>query len=140
MAGGSLGDGGPKWGTGRSNRIDQGDVQLDEARLRELHLPPYQEAIQAGVASIMVSYGKWNGLELHHHHYLLSTLLKGELGFDGFVVSDANGFYESGQVFQERILSAALAGIDLFMLTSDQWVEFLPGMTAHVEAGNLPLS
>lgn len=133
-----IGDGGATWRTGESSLLDRGDVQLSEAALRAIHLPPYREAVEAGVASIMASYGKWNGVEVHHHGYLLTTILKGELGFEGFIVSDANGFFENGQDYAERLLSSALAGLDLFMLTDAQWSQFLPAMTAHVVNGALP--
>ena len=68
--------------------IDQGNTVCDEATLRKLYLPPYRAAIEAGVGSIMVSYSSWNGLKMHANKYLLTDVLKGELGFQGFLVSD----------------------------------------------------
>ena len=85
-----LGDGGTLWGTSTNPDffIDQGDTRIDEAELRRRHLPPYQAAITAGARSIMVSFSSWNGLKMHANRYLVTDVLKGELGFDGFVVSD----------------------------------------------------
>src|SRR6266508_7031717 len=84
-------DGGTTFGTGGSGYlIDQGDARITEAELRAVHLQPYQDAIAAGVGSVMISYSSWNGLKMHAHSYLINTVLKGELGFQGFVVSDWN--------------------------------------------------
>lgn len=115
-----LADGAATWGTGRDGGIDQGDLQLDEASLRCDHLPPYREAIAAGVASIMVSYGSWQGRELHHHAYLLQQVLRDELGFQGVVVSDFNGFFEKGEDPGARAVSALQAGVDLLMV-GESW-------------------
>ena len=71
--------------------IDQGDNCLDEATLRAVHLPPYIAAIEAGVLVVMASLSSRNGLKIHAHHQLLTEVLKGELGFTGFVVSDWAG-------------------------------------------------
>ena len=72
-----LGDGGTTGG------VDQGDAQISEAELRAIHLPPFIEAVDRGVGSVMVSFSSWNGAKLHGHQYLLTGVLKGELGFDG---------------------------------------------------------
>ena len=77
-----IGDGGTE------NGKDQGNTVCDEATLRKLYLPPYRAAIKAGVGSVMVSYSSWNGQKIHGNKYLLTDVLKGELGFKGFLVSD----------------------------------------------------
>ncbi len=77
-----IGDGGTTGGK------DQGNTEISEAQLRAIHLPPFKAAIDRGVGSIMASYSSWNGQKLHGHKYLLTDLLKTELGFTGFVVSD----------------------------------------------------
>ena len=69
---------------GTANGVDQGNTICDEATLRKLFLPPYRAAIKAGVGSIMVSYSSWNGVKMHGNKYLLTDVLKGELGFAGF--------------------------------------------------------
>ena len=97
-----LGDGGTTWGTTQQAdwlidneqaadyryKIDQGDARLSEAQLRKIHLTPYIAAINAGARSIMVSFSSWNGVKSHANHQLLTGVLKGELGFTGFLVSD----------------------------------------------------
>jgi beta-glucosidase len=72
-------------------RIDQGVADVDEATLRAVHLPPYEAAIAAGARSIMISYTSWGGLKMHAHQYLITDVLRGELGFDGFIVADWAG-------------------------------------------------
>ena len=74
-----LGDG------GTTNGKDQGNTEIDEATLRKIHLPGYVAAIKAGVGSIMVSYSSWNGQKMHGNKHLLTDVLKGELGFQGFL-------------------------------------------------------
>src|SRR5262249_41745527 len=76
---------------GTTNGTDEGNTQLSEADLRAIHLPPFREAVARGVGSVMVSYSSWNGAKLHGNQYLITNVLKNELGFSGFVVSDYNG-------------------------------------------------
>src|SRR5690606_13738134 len=71
-----VGDGGTTGG------VDQGDTQVSEAELRAIHLPPFVEAVERGVGSVMISFSSWNGTRLHGHEYLITDVLKGELGFE----------------------------------------------------------
>ncbi|MFD0599328.1 glycoside hydrolase family 3 N-terminal domain-containing protein [Catellatospora coxensis] len=131
-----LGDGGTTGGD------DQGDTQLGEAQLRAIHLPPFQAAVQRGVGSVMVSYSSWNGVKLHGHQYLITTLLKGELGFTGFVVSDWNGIdqIDGRSGFTAGEVSAAInAGIDMVMVPT-AWKTFLTSLRAEVQNGHITTS
>jgi beta-glucosidase len=134
-----VGDGGTLWGTSlRSGwQIDQGDLQVDEATLREVHLAPYQDAIEAGALSIMASYSSWNGTKLHAHKYLLTDVLKGELGFEGFVVSDWEAINQIGPNFYESVVTAINAGIDMNMVPYNYKL-FIDAMTMAVENGDIP--
>ena len=84
--------------------LDQGDTRVDEATLRDrLYLPPYKAAVEAGALSVMPSFSSWNGTKMHGNKYLLTDVLKDELGFDGFLISDWDAIsqlpgdaYESG--------------------------------------------
>jgi beta-glucosidase len=131
-----LGDGGTTGG------VDQGDTALSEAELREIHLPPYAEAVRRGVGAVMVSFSSWNGDKLHGHEYLITELLKGELGFEGFVVSDWAGIDQlDGQegFTAGEVATAVNAGIDLVMVPFEypQFTELLRG---EVAAGRVPLA
>ena len=135
-------DGGAQWGSstwvggGVTARIDRGNATLDEATLRSVHLAPYREAISQGAKSIMVSYSSWNGTKLHAHNYLLNTVLKGELGFSGFVVSDWGGidFVASNQY--DQIVTAINAGIDMVMLPND-YAGFTTNLKTAVARGDV---
>lgn len=131
-----LGDGGTTDGT------DQGDTRLTEAELRRLHLQPFAEAVERGVASVMVSFSSWNGTRLHAHRYLLTDVLKGELGFDGFVVSDWAAIDRidgrSGLTAAE-VSTAFNAGIDLVMVPYE-FRHFIGLLRGEVEAGRVPMA
>lgn len=105
-----LGDGGTTGGH------DQGNTEADETTMRQIHLPGYIAAIEAGVGSIMVSFSSWNGQKMHGSYYWLTTVLKGELGFEGFVVSDWGGIDQLPRDFASDIATAVNAGIDMIML------------------------
>ncbi|MFI7431193.1 glycoside hydrolase family 3 protein [Micromonospora sp. NPDC049836] len=131
-----VGDGGTTGGD------DQGDTVLSEADLRAIHLPPFQAAVQRGVGSVMISYSSWNGVKLHGNQYLISTVLKGELGFSGFVVSDWNGIdqIDGAAGFTAAEVSAAInAGIDMVMVPT-AWKTFLSTLRAEVQNGHVPMS
>jgi len=66
------------------------DVSCDERTLREVYLPHFKDAIDAGVASVMGAYNKFRGVQCCHSAYLLRNILKDEWGFNGFVISDFN--------------------------------------------------
>ncbi|MEV4416766.1 glycoside hydrolase family 3 N-terminal domain-containing protein [Catellatospora sp. NPDC049609] len=128
-----LGDG------GTTNGTDQGNTQLSEAELRALHLPPFQAAIQRGVGSVMISYSSWNGAKLHGNQYLITTVLKGELGFSGIVVSDWNGIDQidgATGMSATDVRSAVNAGIDMVMVPT-AWRSFLSLLRAEVDAGRV---
>jgi beta-glucosidase len=131
-----VGDGGTTGGD------DQGDTELSEAELRAIHLPPFQAAVQRGVGSVMISYSSWNGVKLHGNQYLISTVLKGELGFTGFVVSDWNGIDQidgrSGFTAAE-VTAAVNAGIDMVMVPS-AWRTFITTLRAEVQNGHISLA
>ena len=100
--------------------LDQGDAQIDERELRERHVAAYLPALAASGAAapltVMVSYSSWNGVKAHASHYLVTTLLKEELGFGGLVVSDFNGVQQCcPDDFKAALALALNAGIDMVM-------------------------
>ncbi len=113
-----VGDGGTTGG------VDQGDTELDEATLREIHMAGYESAIQAGVGSIMVSFNSWNGQKLHDHSYLLTTVLKGELGFEGFLISDWAAINQLPGDYASDIETSINSGLDMIMVP-DRYQEFI---------------
>jgi beta-glucosidase len=105
-----LGDGGTHDG------VDQGNTICDEATLRKLHLPGYVAAIKAGVGSIMVSYSSWNGKKMHENKYLLTDVLKNELGFQGILISDWAAIDQLNGNYKTDIELGVNAGLDMVML------------------------
>jgi beta-glucosidase len=117
--------------------IDQGDMCISEAELRKLHVPPYKAAIDAGVLTVMVSLSSWYGKKCHGHPYLLTELLKGELGFNGFVISDWDGIDYLDEDYREAVILSLNAGIDMFMITA-RWKEFITHVKAGLASGRIP--
>jgi beta-glucosidase len=131
-----VGDGGTTGGT------DQGNTQVTEAELRAVHLPPFAAAVQRGVGSVMISFSSWNGAKLHGSRYLITDLLKGELGFTGFTVSDWAAIDQlDGQpgFTQAEVATAINAGLDMIMVPND-WKTFIGSLRAAVQAGQIPTS
>jgi beta-glucosidase len=147
-----VGDGATSWGTaprfdhidwwdgwGEGWQIDQGDARITEHQLRSVHLSPYLAAINAGVRTVMASYNAWNGERLHAHHHLLTDVLKGELGFDGFIVSDWMGVDQIDPSYETSVVNAINAGIDMVMVP-DEFRRFIDTLTAAVSSGHIPMS
>ncbi len=128
---------------GTTNGIDQGNTVCDEATLRKLYLPPYRAAIQAGVGSIMVSYSSWNGVKMHGNKYLLTDVLKGELGFQGFLVSDWAAIDQISPDYKHDVEQSINAGLDMIMIPngpdkSNNYVEFINDLKSLVADGKVP--
>ncbi|MFB4308833.1 glycoside hydrolase family 3 protein [Actinomadura sp. GTD37] len=131
-----VGDGGTEGGD------DRGDTRLPEKELRAVHLPPFRAAVKRGVGAVMVSYSSWNGLKMHHNRYLITDVLKGELGFTGFVVSDYNGIDEiDGRpgFTKDEVAAAINAGIDMVMVPTE-WRRFIDYLRDGVKDGDVPMS
>jgi beta-glucosidase len=132
-----VGDGGTHGGK------DQGDTRCDEATLRTTHLAPYRDAIEAGVGSIMVSYSSWNGVKMHGHKQLLTEVLKGELGFGGFLVSDWAAIDQLPGDYRSDIKTSINAGLDMVMIPygpgrSNNYVEFVTLLADLAASGEVP--
>lgn len=135
-----VGDGSAMWGTspfGTSN-IDRGDARIDEATLRSRDLVPYLDAIENGAMSIMASYSSWNGVQMHGHDYLINDVLKGELGFEGFVVSDWAGIDAVADDYYDAVVASINAGIDMNMVPQ-QYPTFIEVMLTAVENGDITM-
>ncbi|MEB3211483.1 MAG: glycoside hydrolase family 3 C-terminal domain-containing protein, partial [Leptolyngbyaceae bacterium] len=136
-----IGDGATVFGTATPSGflLDQGDTQIDEATLRRTHLIPYRAAIAAGAKSIMASYNSWQGTKVHGHHYLLTTVLKEELGFSGFIVSDWDAIQQvAPDDYYASVVTAVNAGIDMNMM-SQHYQQFIEALTQAVKAGDVSM-
>lgn len=133
-----VGDGGTAWGTGVDFALDQGVTDVDEATLRAVHLPPYQAAIEAGAKSLMASFSSWGGKKMHAQGYLLTDVLRGEMGFEGFIVSDWAGIDQVNPDYYTAVVTAINAGVDMNMVPYDAEM-FINTMLKAVESGELSL-
>ena len=124
-----LGDG------GTLNGVNAGDTSGDETALRALHLTPYQAVVSAGVGSIMASYSSWQGTRMHMNTMMITDVLKGQLGFAGFVGSDYNGCTTNGV----NLGSCLNAGVDMVMTFGPTASSFL-SMARALVPGTVPQS
>ena len=140
-----VGDGGTAYGSAKANNgrgLDQGDTRCDEATLRRIHLPGYVTTVKAGVATIMPSYSSWNGQKCSGQRHLLTEVLKQELGFDGFLISDYNAIDSiegSHNDYKKSVELAINAGMDMVMLT-DKYAAFCKDLKELVQEGKVPMS
>ena len=128
---------------GTQNGTDQGNTICDEATLRSRFLAPYRAAVEAGTKTIMVSYSSWNGQKMHGNRRLLADLLKGELGFKGFLVSDWAAIDQLSPDYKKDIELAINAGLDMVMIPNgpgqkNNYVEFIQDLEDLVAEGRVP--
>ncbi|GAA2875496.1 beta-glucosidase [Actinoplanes cyaneus] len=131
-----LGDG------GTTNGVDQGDTQLTEAQLRAIHLPPFRAAVERGAGSIMISFNSVGGQKMTANRHLIIDVLKGELGFTGFTVSDwaAVDQLDGRPGFTAaEVADAVNAGLDMLMVPEDV-SRFVGYLRAGVQSGQIPMS
>ncbi|WP_218025679.1 glycoside hydrolase family 3 protein [Capsulimonas corticalis] len=132
-------DGGTAYGSGYAkdgHGLDRGDARIDEATLRRVHLPGYAGAIQAGVGTIMPSFSSWNGVPCSANAHLLTDILKKEMGFEGFLISDWDAINLLGPDYKQDIATSVNAGMDMFMIT-DRYQTFFDDLKALVGEGKV---
>jgi len=140
-----IGDGGTAWASSRQSimgvqyRLDQGDTRGDTEALLARYLPPYKALLDAGTGSVMASFSSWNGDKLHGNKALLTGVLKAQLGFKGFVVSDWDGIQQLPGSFETQVASAINAGVDMAMVPKD-YRAFVRVLTDAVNKGSVPLA
>jgi beta-glucosidase len=140
-----VGDGGTtfKSSTTGSYTTDQGVTQLSEADLRRLHIAPYVAALKRGVGSAMPSYSSWdNGsgpVKMHGNKYLITDVLKKELGFTGFVVSDWQAIDQIPGDYRSDIVTSVNAGLDMIMVPTE-YQTFLTQITDAATKGDIAAS
>lgn len=135
-----LGDGGTFEG------VDQGQNRASRTHMIQVHGAGYYPAFDAGVQTAMASYNSWNDVaagkdygKLHGNRELLTEVLKGRLGFDGFVVSDWNGIEQVPGCSKAHCPQAINAGIDMVMVPED-WKAFIANTVADVREGRIPMA
>jgi len=115
-------------------------ADLSERTLREVHLPPFKAAVDAGAESVMAAFNEVDGVPMHANRHLIEGVLRGEWGWDGLLVSDYTGVMEliPHGVAADREQAGRLglgAGVDVDMV-SEIYLKDLP---AAVKAGRVPM-
>jgi beta-glucosidase len=126
-----LGDGGTFEGR------DQGDNRASESVLMRVHAAGYPAAIDAGALIVMASFSGWQGVKMHANRDLLSTILKGRLGFEGFVVGDWDAQEEVPGCTKFSCPASIDAGLDMFM-APDSWKQIYDNTLAQARSGQIP--
>ena len=140
-----VGDGGTKMGTGTfgfpntQNKLDQGDTGLSESELLAVHGQGYVGAIRAGVGSIMPSYSGWNGVKVSASKRLMTEILKQQMKFDGFLISDYNALDQITPDFKQAIAISINAGMDMVMVPK-KYREFHGLLVALAKEGGVSQS
>jgi beta-glucosidase len=130
---------------GEGQTIDgrnQGNALLDSAGIRRI-LVPYRVAIDTGAMSLMPSFSGVNGIKMHEHKELLTGVLKEELGFKGFVVSDWAAIEQlSGGSYKAQVANAVNAGVDMIMATNgrEKWMNTIRALQTAVNDKSIPMS
>lgn len=123
---------------GTTNGINQGETTLAWEELDSTHIAPFRSAIKSGALTIMASFNSWNGDKCHGHKYLITEVLKNELQFSGFVVSDWDGIDYLSEDYHQAVALAVNAGIDMFMV-SENWRLFIGHLKRHVKRGSISM-
>jgi len=121
---------------------DRTDSWIPEHYLREYHLPPYAAAVKAGARTVMINSGLINGIPTHINKHILTDILKGELRFTGFIVSDwqdIENVYRRDKLTKDvkgAIMLAINAGIDMSMIPYN-YKGFCSDLIALVKEGKV---
>jgi beta-glucosidase len=133
-----LGYSGPRSGKDRT------PAYIPEIELREYYLPSFREAVKAGASTIMINSGEINGEPVHASKYLLTDVLRKELGFQGMIVTDWEDIkrlhdrHNVAATPREAVAMAINAGIDMSMVPSD--FSFYDLLIEAVKKGEVPMS
>ncbi len=125
------------------NGFDRTPAYMSERTLREYFLPPFEAGIKAGAKTIMVNSSEVDGIPGHANYHLLTEILRGELKFDGFVVSDwedINRLHTRDRIassLKEAVKIAVMAGVDMSMVPYD--FSFYNNLIELVKEGSVPM-
>ena len=123
---------------------DRTPAWIPERQLREIFLPPFAAAVEAGAATVMVNSGEINGIPVHADHHILTDILRDEIGFEGLVVTDWEDIrylftrHKIAADYKDAIEMAVMAGIDMSMVPTD--TKFPVLLAELVREGRIPES
>ena len=120
------------------NGVDQGDAIISEKELSDVHAAGYYSSIPAGVQTVMASFSSWKGRKLHGDKELLTDVLKGKMGFNGFIVGDWNGHGQVPGCINTDCPQSLNAGLDMYM-APDSWKGLYESTLKHVKDGTISM-
>ncbi len=131
-----IGDGGTEYGTGLNDKLDRGNTAVtSDEELNEM-MKPYVELVALGVPVVMVSYSSLDGVLMHENSELINGVLKDELGFNGFVVSDWEAIHALDGSFEQQVATSINAGVDMLM-EPYMWHEAYDAILKNIESGDI---
>ncbi|WP_049631226.1 exo 1,3/1,4-beta-D-glucan glucohydrolase [Cellvibrio sp. pealriver] len=122
---------------GTLNGVDRGPTQGDEQHLRDIHGAGYFSALESGVQAVMASFTSWDGTRMHGHKYLLTDVLKGQMGFDGLVVGDWSGHSFIPGCTAVDCPESLMAGLDIYMVPEPNWKDLYNNLLAQAKSGEV---
>ena len=124
-----------------ANGKDRANAVIPENTLRQVYIPPFAEAIANGAMSVMISSNAVNGIPCHANSYYINDILKGELGFDGVVLSDFSDIeflveaHEVAETKEQATWMSINAGLDMIMNPYDD--DIVKFIVDGVESGQI---
>lgn len=122
---------------GTLNGVDRGPTQGDEKHLRDIHGAGYFSGLEAGAQVVMASFTSWQDTRMHGHKYLLTDVLKNQMGFDGLVVGDWNGHSFIPGCTVLNCPQSLMAGLDIYMVPDPNWKELYKNLLEQTKSGEI---
>ncbi|MEW5356526.1 glycoside hydrolase family 3 N-terminal domain-containing protein [Streptomyces sp. 16-176A] len=140
-----VGDGGTTYGSSTTGTytIDQGVTEVTRQQLEDIHLAPYQDAVERGIGTVMPSYSSLDiagdgkgAVKMHARGDMINGVLKGRMGFDGFVISDYNALDQLPGTYPQQVTASVNAGVDMMMVPYS-YTQFTSTLIDEVKAGRI---
>ncbi|MBY8869102.1 glycoside hydrolase family 3 protein [Streptomyces sennicomposti] len=140
-----VGDGGTTYGSSTTGAytIDQGVTEVTRQQLEDIHLAPYQDAVDRGIGTVMPSYSSLDiagdgkgAVRMHARGDMINGVLKGRMGFDGFVISDYNALDQLPGAYPAQVTASVNAGVDMMMVPYS-YTQFTSTLIDEVKAGRI---
>ncbi|UFR02092.1 glycoside hydrolase family 3 C-terminal domain-containing protein [Streptomyces sp. Go40/10] len=140
-----VGDGGTAYGSSTTGTytIDQGVTTVTREQLEDIHLAPYREAVDRGIGTVMPSYSSLDitgdgkgAVKMHARGDMINGVLKGRMGFSGFVISDWNAIDQLPGDYAAHVRASVNAGVDMMMVPYG-YKEFSTTLADEVKAGRI---
>ncbi|KUN25022.1 glycosyl hydrolase [Streptomyces corchorusii] len=140
-----VGDGGTAYGSSTTGKytIDQGVTKVTRQELEDIHLAPFRTAVERGVGTVMPSYSSLDiagdgkgAVKMHARGDMINGVLKGRMGFDGFVISDWNAIDQLPGDYASHVRTSVNAGVDMMMVPYT-YKEFSTALVDEVKAGRV---